>query len=164
MTLCDAGSTRRRIIGVAGVAVAALVPALRPDETRAFRRWCRSDPVFRIGGQTAHVRVAVRVRNRREARRLSAGPIDVVLQVPQGIEVTQHGPGDNGFGDGYEITVTEGEGVSASGDQVPIEIQVRVPMRDDHVPVRAWFIPVGEGSLIPAEGESTANDWLTLTS
>jgi hypothetical protein len=141
--------------------VAALAPPLAPDDALAFRRWCRADPVFRIDGQIAHVRVAARV-SRRHARRLSTGPIFIRLQVPQGVKA-EFKAMDDGFGHKYDVDVTESDAAAATADHVPVEVQVNVPMKDGQIRVRAWFEPVGRGSLAPAEDEGTANDWLVLT-
>lgn len=162
MQSCLEGCSRRRLIGFAGAAVVTLVPALVPGEARAFRRWCRSDPVFRIDGQIAHVRIAARVSSRREARRLSTGPIAIRVQVPAGVPA-EFKAMDNGFGYWYDVELVEAAGAGAT-DHTPVEVHVNVPMKKGGIRIRASFQPVGRGSLAPAANEGSANEWLVLQS
>ncbi len=148
---------RRRVLLLLAGAPAALPPALGPRRAGAARGWCRVDPVVRVDGRTARLRVAADVPTRREARALSTGPIQLVLRVPAGAEA-EHVASDDGFGLGYAVSVEEDGGLAAGA----VEVAVWVPMRDGAVPVRAGFVARGPGPHGAAEAEGTANAWLTF--
>ena len=151
---------RRRVLHVLGAASLSLASALRTRPTSAARQWCRVDPVLRVDGQTCHVAVAARVRNRREARALSTGPIRVAVAVPTGA-VVEHVASDAGYGHGYEVTCEERAGLPAGA----VEVTVYVPMGDGGggaVPVRVWFAARGRGAHAEAAAAGTANTWLTV--
>ena len=149
--------TRRRALRLIGGAALALAPVLRAGEAAAARQWCRVDPVFRIGGQTAHVRVAASVKNMRAARALATGPTRVALAVPAGV-AAEHVADDAGFGHGYEVEVEEAADLDGTGGVLPVRVAVTVPMAEDGVPVRAEFVPAGSaGRLRPGGGEGVSN-------
>ncbi len=153
--------TRRRVLQSLAGAAAALLPALAPRRAGAFRRWCRVDPVFRIGGETAHLYVAARVRNMRQARALATGPTKLVLFVPAGVEA-RYLASDDGFGHGYDVEVEEAADLDGAGEVLPVRGTVTVPMARDGVPVpvpiRVEFVPRrAKGRLRPGSGEGTAN-------
>ena len=146
---------RHSLRALAGAAL-ALVPALLPSETGAFRRWCKTDPVIQIDGQSAHIIVAANVKNNRAARRLSTGPIRVVVTVPVGISYKKlHG--NNGFGDGYDREVVESKELTATDEVVPVHVAVTVPMANDAIEVKSYLVPKGHGRLRPGEGHGMAN-------
>ena len=148
--------TRRLVLRSLAAASAALLPALGPSEAGAFRSWCRADPVFRIGGQTAHLWVAADVDGMRQARELATGPIRVALAVPPGV-AAGHLASHDGFGHGYEVTVAEAADLDGSGPVLPVRVAVAVPMTRD-VRVRAEFVPrCADGRLRPGGGEGRAN-------
>ena len=169
---------RRDVLGgaLAG-AVLAATPALahppggpRPPGAAGVH-WCRVDPVFQIGGETAHLYVAANVDTMRQARALASGPTTVALAVPAGV-AARHLAGDDGFGFGYEVDVVHAADLDGTGEVLPVRVKVTVPMAQDGVPVpvpvRAEFVPRGRGAdrgeggaadgrLRPGSGEGTAN-------
>ena len=149
--------TRRRVLrSLAGAAVAVL-PALAPRRAGAFRRWCRVDPVFQIGGQTAHVWVSAKVNNMHAARALATGKTKLVLAVPAGVKA-RHLASDDGFGYGYEVAVEEAADLDGTGRVLPVRVAVTVPMATSNVEVRVEFVPRrAKGRLRPGSGEGTAN-------
>ena len=153
-----AGLTRRQAARLLGGAALALAPGLaRPRDAGAFRRWCRVDPVFRIGGQTAHVWVAAYVRDMRQARALASGETKLVLTVPKGIKA-RYVASDDGFGYGYEVDVEEAADLEGTGQVLPVRLAVTVPMAKDGVPIRVEFVPRrAKGRLRPGSDEGTAN-------
>lgn len=149
--------TRRRVLRSLAGASVALLPALGPRRAGAFRRWCRVDPVFRIGGQTAHVWVSAQVNNMRAARALSTGPTRLVLAVPAGVEA-EHVASDDGFGYGYDVTVEEAADLDPTWGVLPVRVKVTVPMATDNVAIRVEFVPARRrGRLRPGSGEGAAN-------
>ena len=153
-----AGLTRRQAARLLGGAALALAPGLAfPPGAGAFRRWCRVDPVFRIGGQTAQVWVSAYVKDMRQARALATGKTKLVLAVPAGVEV-RHLASDDGFGYGYKIVVEEAADLDRKGGVLPVRVAVTVPMANDRVPIRAEFVPRrAKGRLRAGSGEGTAN-------
>ena len=153
-----AGLTRRQAARLLGGAALALAPGLAlPRGAGAFRRWCRVDPVFRIGGQTAHVYVSAKVNNMHAARALATGKTKLVLTVPVGVKV-RHVASDDGFGYGYEVAVEEAADLDGTGQVLPVRVAVTVPMATSNVEVRVEFVPRrAKGRLRPGSGEGTAN-------
>ena len=149
--------TRRYVLRSLAAASVALVPALRQGEAGAFRRWCRVDPVFQIGGQTAHVWVSAKVNNMHAARALATGKTKLVLAVPAGVKA-RHLASDDGFGYGYEVAVEEAADLDGTGRVLPVRVAVTVPMATSNVEVRVEFVPRrAKGRLRPGSGEGTAN-------
>lgn len=150
------GLTRRRLLPLAAGAVLSLLPALRPPAAGALRQWCRTDPVVRIGGHTAHVYVDAYLKNIRQARALATGPTRIVITVPTGVPA-QHIASDNGFGHGYDIVFAETDLLDFPPNPIPVRIEVRVPMSNGAVRVRSRFVPTRPGRLVRGGAEGTAN-------
>ena len=147
---------RRHALRLLAGAVLAPALALPLRGAGAFRRWCRSDPVVRIAGQTADVYVSVFVANRRVARALSDGPIRLTLTVPHGVGA-RHLSSDLGFGDGYEVTFAKSTDLKATDAVVPVGVTAVVPLKNPEVAVRVEFTPRGRGRLRRGSREGTAN-------
>ena len=154
-----AGLSRRGAARLIGAAALALAPGFAlPRGAGAFRRWCRVDPVFQIGGQTAHVYVSAKVNNMHAARALASGKTKLVLAVPAGVKA-RHVASDDGFGYGYEVAVEAAADLEGTGQVVPVRIAVTVPMATSNVEVRVEFVPRREkkGRLRPGSADGWAN-------
>jgi hypothetical protein len=147
----------KRLVAVAAVALPLLAPPLAPGDRAADaagRGWCRVDPVFLIDGQVAHVRVAAEVRNLREARALSAGPISIVLTVPPGVP-TRFLADDSGFGDDYDVRIERSGDPAATAGSVPVRIEAYVPLDDPSVRILVDFAPAGSVRLRSSQAGET---------
>jgi hypothetical protein len=154
--------TRRRLIRLATGASLALVPAaFRPRGADAARQWCRTDPVVKIGGHTAHVYVSAFVRSPKHARALATGPTEIVITLPANVP-GRHVASDHGFGHGYTVTFEESELQTGPRDIIPVRVEVRVPMKNGDVPIRAWFVPTRPRRLEPGGSQGTANAWFAF--
>jgi hypothetical protein len=89
------------------------------------------------------------------------GPTEVVITVPEGVE-TAVVLTDLGFGRGETVTFKESARLRRTADGVQLKVAVRVPARDDEMPVRVEFAPRILGILWPDSAEGTANDWVVL--
>lgn len=129
-----------------------------PTGADAWRGWCRRDPVFKIGGEVAHVRIAVNVDKMRTARRLGTGdPIGILLTVPDGVDARFLGT-DNGFGYGYDVRVEHSSELIATDQFLPVGVAAFVPMINPNIAVRVSFIPtVGDNALKAAAAPGTAH-------
>jgi hypothetical protein len=136
--------------------LAGLALALAGDAA-AIRTWCRSDPVVSIDGELADVFVAAPL----EAPTLVTGPNEVVVAVPEGVRAAVI-LNDLGFGRGTVTTVEESKRLRATERGVEVLVEVRVPAKDDAMPVRVEFAPRVVGILSPASAEGTANEWIRL--
>lgn len=131
------------------------LPLILPGVARAGRRWCRIDPLFQIDGQIAHLRLAILVESRREARALATGAIQVVVQVPREIE-SRYIASDAALGFDYEVSVEPADDLLATDELVPVVGSVLVPMAED-APVAIEFAPSGQGRLRLGGGAGQAN-------
>jgi hypothetical protein len=131
--------------------------ARRADVAEAGRGWCRVDPVFHIDGRLTHVRVGVGVTKRREARSMSAGPIRLVLTVPNDVPA-EHRASDNGLGDGYEVELQRSGRLLATAESVPVLVEVFVPLSDSSVEIFVEFDPAGPVAGTPPDAASIAGN------
>jgi hypothetical protein len=139
------------VLVVAGLALAAAT------EVGAIKNWCRTDPVVAIDGELADIFVAAPV----EAPTLVTGPNEVVVIVPRGVPARVI-LNDLGFGKGTETAVEESRALRETEHGIEVVIKVRVPARDDDMPVRVEFAPRVVGILWPESAEGVANEWITL--
>lgn len=147
---------RRRAARAIAGAVLGLPLALEANGVAAGRQWCRSDPVIRIQGQTAHIYVSAFVESMAQAKRLANGPTRIVVSVPRNTPV-RYVASDNGFGYGYDFVFEEYDAEPGLPFPIPVNISVRVPMKHDNVRIRAHFVPVGGADHLVravADGES----------
>jgi hypothetical protein len=153
--------TRRGLLRLAAGACLALVPALRPGGVAALRQWCRSDPVVKIAGETAHVYVSAFVRSPKHARELATGPTEIVITLPANVP-GRHVASDHGFGHGYAVSFEETDVQTGPRGVIPVRVAVRVPMRRGDVRIRARFVPTRRRRLAPGGGEGTANSLIVF--
>jgi hypothetical protein len=162
--------------------VAILSVAGGVEGAGAFRGWCRADPQFQIGGDLVLVTIDAQVRDMRAARRLSTGPIRIVLTVPTGTRAKYLASND-GFGQGYDVVIEHSHELNVTGERIPVQVAVYVPLSDSAVAIRTSFVPAGSadqahvksapgrsagkgrnnGVLMPGDASGTANEWIVMT-
>jgi hypothetical protein len=148
------------LLGLSAVAVTA---ALVPRAAAATHGWCRTDPIVRIGGQTADILLSSHL----EMRQLATGPARVVVTVPTGVPARLIAT-DPGFGgNGYDVRFEESGRLDDDGQVLEVLIDVYAPALDGAhgaLPVRVTFTPRGDGRLVPGQALGLANEWVTLRS
>ena len=150
---------RRALALLAGGALAALAP----DPARAWRRWCRVDPLLRIEGQDLHLWVAVRAADMRRARRLVRGPVEVAVVLPPGVGYARLDDAE-GFGDGFAVVPERDPGLAAGGGRVALRVRVRVRTRGRRrPPVEVWLQPLEKGPIPDRRAYGRADRWVELT-
>ena len=150
-------ASRRARRGGVALALALLLVGTTVAGTVASKGWCRTDPVVLIDGAIADVFVSAPLT----APLKVTGPTEVVITVPEGVE-TAVVLTDLGFGRGETVTFKESARLRRTADGVQLKLAVRVPARDDEMPVRVEFAPRLLGILWPDSAEGTANDWVVL--
>ena len=158
-----AGLTRRGVARLLGGAALALSPGLaRPPGAGAFRRWCRVDPLLRIGGQDLHLWVALRAKNMRQARRLVGGPVEVVCHLPP-LVPHERRDDDPGFGEGFAVAFERDPALAGDDRTTPLRIRVRVPTdgRGEHR-VEVWLEALETGPVAGGRAYGWSDGWVEL--
>lgn len=135
---------------------AAALLLLAPDAA-AFRQWCRTDPIVRIGGETVNIFVSSDPAILGQA----LGPTEVVIGVPKGV-ATELIMTDDGFGYGETVTFVrtpKPRGNKHTG-AIDVVVSVYVPAADGTLPVLVEFIP--QDGTPPTTVEGLTNTWITL--
>jgi hypothetical protein len=154
-----ARAAKRPRRGWVGLAIALLLIGTTVAGAAASKGWCRTDPVVLIDGAIADIFVSAPLT----APLQVTGPTEVVVTVPVGVE-TAVVLTDLGFGRGETVTFKESKRLRRTAEGVQVKVAVRVPARDDAMPVRVEFAPRILGILWPDSAEGTANDWVVLRS
>ena len=137
--------------------LAALLIPMLADDAAAGRAWCRTDPLVSIDGELADIFVVGPITALLDV----TGPNEIVVTVPEGVR-TRLILNDLGFGRGNKVTFKESDRLQVIRSGVEVQVDVRVPARDDDMPIRVEFGPRILGILWPAEAKGTANEWMTL--
>ena len=153
-------ATRRHALRLLTGGALALAPALPPREAGAFRGWCRTDPIFRIGGQRLHLWVAVRCPSQREASRLSRGPIAVVLAVPVGVAAVRL-DANPGFGDGFDVAIEDGLDLTPRDGAIPVRLWVEIPFAET-VPAKTWLQQLEPGPVAVGHARGRTHERLAF--
>lgn len=151
-------ATRRHALLVLTGGALSLVPALYPHEADAFRGWCRADPIFRIGTQKLHLWVAIRWPSKREAYRLSRGPIKVILSVPVGVEAVRLDR-NPGFGDGFDVEIDDDPNLTLRNGAIPVHLRVQIPFAKT-VPAETWLRQIDHGPVSVDRVRGRTNEWI----
>ena len=135
---------------------AAVLLLLAPDAA-AFRQWCRTDPIVRIGGKTVNIFVSSDPAILGRA----LGPTEVVIGVPKGV-ATEVIMTDDGFGYGETVRFVQTPKPRSKKGTGPIDVAVGafVPAADGTLPVLVEFIP--QDGAPPVTVEGLTNTWITL--
>lgn len=155
--------SRRHALRLVASASLATIPALKLQEASAGRQWCRTDPVVKIAGQTAHVYVSAFVKSPKQARALATGPTKIVVKLPKHTPA-RHVASDHGFGYGYDFSFEETDeelatnGTHGPQGTIPVRVEVMVPMKRGDVPIAAHFVPTRPGRLARGEGKGLSKD------
>jgi hypothetical protein len=140
----------RRLLVAASIAGLALLVLALP--AAAARTWCRTDPLFSVDGKLYRVEVA----SYPEISASATGPIRVVLSVPSGSDARVL-EADNGFGDGYAVSIEYVAGLKAR----KIGVAVFVPARDGGLPVRVDVTALDANrDSSPATAIGNVNAWV----
>ena len=151
-------STRRRsVYGVLAFSILAL--ALTVSSADANYRWCRTDPVVVIDGRLADIFVSARFDDLEKVK----GPTEIVVSTPVGVDAAL-AIATAGFGYGEKVRFAESESLEVTPEGIELRIKVRVPARDDAMPIRVEFAPHVVGVLQPVEAKGHANEWISLRS
>jgi hypothetical protein len=154
------GFDRRTLVKVAGgAALAMILPAGRAE---AGRQWCQVDPAFRFADAadpdravTAHVDVLADP----DVPGDTTGPIELAVAVPSGIDAELLAQ-DDGFGNGYAISVIEAPDARRARRRLPLVVAARVPAAGRHR-VRLAFAP--DGVVEDADSaDGWTNDWVVV--
>lgn len=151
--------TRRRVIRLAGAAMAAALPiATFANGAEAGRGWCRHDPVVKIDGQV----VDIWVSSYQEMYDLATGAVIVVVKVPKGATAELLAV-DQGFGYGYDIRFETSDNLTRNSAHTQVRVSVYAPASTKELPVRVEFSPRSTGPLSEYESEyGTANSWVVI--
>lgn len=150
--------TRRQALQILTGAALSLVPASSLHEADAFRGWCRTDPIFRIGSQKLHLWVAIRWPSKREVYRQSRGPVKVVLSVPVGVEAVRLDR-NPGFGDGFDVAIDDGPDLTLRDGAIPVHLRVQIPFAKN-VPARTWLRQLEDGPVSVGHARGRTNEWI----
>lgn len=117
--------------------------------------WCPDDPILSIGGTEVSVIIAIPDGT----QDLVNGPVDVKVYVPTGVETDVIYIGDGFNGQGEQVTIIPNGDPIEPGDEIEVEVEVRVPTNDPE------GFPVMVTIQVPATGfsESTeewSNTWV----
>ena len=140
-------------------ALAFAILALAVPSAGAGVRWCRTDPVVAIDGQLADIFVSAQFDDLPKVN----GPTEIVISTPVGVGA-KLAVATPGFGYGEEVSFAESESLKVTSEGIELRIKVRVPARDDAMPIRVEFAPRVVGVLQPDEAEGKANEWIALRS
>jgi hypothetical protein len=158
MAVPPARPASSRRVFAASVASAGLLLVTGTRESAALRAWCRTDPVVIIGDDLADVFVSGPL----SAPLKVTGPNTIVVTVPLGVRAEVILPDPIGFGRGNEFRFAESSKLRRTEAGIEVTIVVRVPARDDEMPVKAEFAPRVLGLLRPDFARGAANEWVTL--
>lgn len=147
-----------RMLGLAAVAAAIPAVALGPSEAGAGRVWCRTDPLFLVGGKVVDVTIGSQV----EMFSTATGPVSIRLTTAPGVPV-QYLVSDLGFGRGYAVTYATD--ATLKGGQLAPEVRVDVmaPSAAD-LPVSVSFTRIGllgQIELRSVETQGRSNQWVS---
>jgi len=124
----------------------------------AGRTWCREDPVIKVDGQVVDVFVSSDVAMLSSA----TGPVKIKITVPSGSSVGVYAT-DQGFGDGYAITLATSTTLKKTSTSTPVKVEVYAPSADGSLPVKVDVTPRSQGGVKAASKQGLANAWVTLT-
>ena len=111
--------------------------------------WCKKDPTVSIGGKIANVWVS----SPDAILDSVAGPTEVVITVPKGVD-TELLKTDDGFaGLGYNVRFKESGRLDETRRGIEIEVEVKVPA-DDNLPVLVEVTDVDNELLKDATGRT----------
>jgi hypothetical protein len=146
----------RRLVPV--LALMALALTLSAPSVRAGNGWCMVDPVVKIDGKTADIRISGP-----DALDTSAvGPTQLVVTVPAGVS-TDVLALDRGFhGYGYAVTFLVDATLVNTPTNLEVRVAVFVPALDATLPVVVDFLP-RSSPLQSASASGTANAWVAMT-
>jgi hypothetical protein len=149
-------NTRRRSVYCV-LAFSILALALTVSSADANYRWCRTDPVVLIDGQLADIFVSAQFDDLKKVN----GPTEIEVSTPVGVD-PELAIATAGFGYGEKVRFAESESLKVTPEGIELRIKVRVPARDDAMPIRVEFAPHIVGVLRPAEAQGHANEWISL--
>jgi hypothetical protein len=127
---------------------------LIPHSAQAGISWCRTDPLITVNGATGHVYV----ESIWEMFEYCTGPVKINVDVPKGADASAE-PLDNGFGRGYNITFSNGNGLKSRGPFTDVRISARVPCQRQDIPVRVYFHS-DDKPQFDATVYGVANEWI----
>ena len=159
MTRIAHSVTRRQAMLLIAAGLAFPLGQHLVEPAAAARGWCRADPLLEIGGQFVHVYISS------TTSMLSAATDKIVLQVtvPRGVRAKLEDILAD-FGEGYRVRFSESAMLTRNNGNIPVKIAVFAPATDSTLPVVIEFAPVGDGPLVAASAQGTANTWISLTS
>ena len=142
MEKATAPFTRRRFVQVLGGLTLAAVPAGRfAGDAAAGRGWCRVDPVVRINGRIADIRLS----SDRRLLETALGPAEIVVRLPVGM-ASELLAVDRGFGGhGYIVTFVPDVALPSSNGRFSVGVDVYVPSSDGSLPLVVNFAPRSSG-------------------
>lgn len=146
---------RAMVRGFLGLAAAGAALVAHP--AAAYRGWCRSDPLVRIGGDFADIFAHAPPRILLDV----SGPTAYRVTVPVGVEtkLVLKGPG---FGRGEKVTFGRSCNLKRTPAGIKVRVAMRVPARTK-MPVRLEFAPRIVGLLNPESANGRTNEWVTLS-
>ena len=158
MTHTDTLMTRRsfgRLLGL-GTA-AAVVPTVAFGSADAGRVWCRTEPLFLVGGKVVDVTIGSQL----EVFATATGPVRIKLTTPVGVTATHLLP-DFGFGQGYDITFATDAAFKGGRLSPQVRVEVLAPSAAD-LPVSVSFTRIGVLGQIEfksVETQRRSNGWV----
>jgi hypothetical protein len=148
--------SRRRALRLVAGSLLAVPAGLRlADPAAAAWTWCRTDPVIKVDGQVLDVFVSSDVA----MKDASTGPTKIKIYVPTGSSVGVYAT-DQGFGDGYSITLATTSTLKKTATSTPIRVEVYVPSSNGGLPVKVDITPRSIGRVKSATAQGWANAWV----
>lgn len=150
---------RRDVLRLMGAgALAAMVAGGLASPALAGRGWCWRDPVVKIDGKVADIRIG----GDEALDETATGPTQIVVLVPPGV-TTELLATDQGFNkQGYAISFAEDAGLTWGDDGPQVVVQVFVSAPVDGLPVQVNFAPRSL-RLAPATAYGASNQWISLS-
>ena len=165
MTHTDTLINRRsfgRMLGIGAAAAVVPTVAFGPADAGASRVWCRTDPLFLVGGKV----VDVTIGSQFEMFATATGPVRIKLTTPVGVTAT-HLLSDFGFGHGYGYDISYATDAALKGGQLSPQVRVDVlaPSAAD-LPVSVYFTRIGvlgQIELKSSETQGRSNAWVAAS-
>jgi len=160
MTHTDTLMNRRsfgRMLGLGAAAAVVPTVAFDPADVGARSVWCRTDPLFFVGGKV----IDVTVGSQFEMFATATGPVRITLTTPVGVKAT-HLLSDFGFGHGYDITYATDAALKGGQLSPQIRVEVLAPSAAD-LPVLVSFTRLGvlgQIELKSVETQGRSNEWV----
>jgi len=149
--------SRRSVLSLLAVPTAVGSAVLRSRPAGAGRAWCRTHPVVKIEDALADIVAAAPF----DAPLRVTGPNEFVVTVPRGADADLI-INDLGFGKGSTVRIARSRRLRRTSKGTQVQIKLRVPAKDDRMPVRLEVAPRLIDLIDPVVAEGTANEWIGL--